>query len=645
MSYFRVAVKFPGLRRFSALLIFAAGLALAPVTALAQASISISTVIPPYPSVDFGLVAINAPPPQNHSDASFTITNNGTELLWSFNISIDRPQFTLLGHTCGSNFFPGQTCTVNLRYTPTVSGENWFANLSVGFYPLPYLYPVQLYAKSYTIPAPIVPGQPTIGTATPGNYSAVVNFSGPAPNGGSAISSFVVTSNPAGGSGSCTAPVCTVSGLTPGVPYTFTVAAVNSAGMGPVSAPSNPVTPGPYLPSAPIIGTAFADGGGRAIVYFSPPVNNGGVAVTSYTVTSSPAGATVNGAISPVLVTGLVPGTPYTFKVRANNVIGAGPQSASSNEVVPASGVFPPLTSLRSDFLNSQEGSAASPLQIALGQCVAEPPVEFQDWMCPQPRPPLHPGDPPPPTPPAQSVPTVYGATNSYSTTANPYFAWIISRNNEFYPNVDCSTGPPNQSHGPNDYPFSLSAASDSLALAVTHHSTSDFCGKAPYMSATYIRGVQGDPKAYLYNWQELTGKRIRMLVATQRQPDLEDTKAWFRVLLHFRNPLTGARYIVNQDYVMQDSRPTGAFNWNWPYLNSFQFPGARLVIPARVPTPQGAANVLRDITLYVDATFREYFPALWMINPDFLGVEIGVEIGDYPGISMSMDIKSIWIE
>ena len=39
-------------------------------------------------------------------------------------------------------------------------------------------------------------------------------------------------------------PYTTITGLTSGEPYTFTVQATDAAGTGPVSAPSNAVTPG-----------------------------------------------------------------------------------------------------------------------------------------------------------------------------------------------------------------------------------------------------------------------------------------------------------------------------------------------------------------------------------------------------------------
>src|ERR1035437_163715 len=85
-------------------------------------------------------------------------------------------------------------------------------------------------------------GKPTGATATAGNGSALVSWTAPADNGGSPITGYTVTSS--GDAKTCTtsATSCTVSGLTSGQPYTFTVTATNAAGTGPASDPSSSVT-------------------------------------------------------------------------------------------------------------------------------------------------------------------------------------------------------------------------------------------------------------------------------------------------------------------------------------------------------------------------------------------------------------------
>ncbi|MCF8458029.1 MAG: fibronectin type III domain-containing protein, partial [Bacteroidales bacterium] len=126
----------------------------------------------------------------------------------------------------------------------------------------------------------------------------------------------------------------TVTGLTNGTAYTFTVTATNAIGMGAASAASNSVTPA-TPPDAPTIGTVTA-GNGQASVPFTAPASDGGSTITSYTATSSPGSitGTLNQAGSgTITVTGLSNGTAYIFTVTATNAIGTGAASAVSNSV------------------------------------------------------------------------------------------------------------------------------------------------------------------------------------------------------------------------------------------------------------------------------------------------------------------------
>ncbi len=97
-------------------------------------------------------------------------------------------------------------------------------------------------SRSFTVNA-VVPGAPTIGTATAGDTQASVTFTAPASTGGAAITGYTVTSNPGGFTGTGAGSPITVTGLTNGVSYTFTVTATNSAGTGAASTASNSVTP------------------------------------------------------------------------------------------------------------------------------------------------------------------------------------------------------------------------------------------------------------------------------------------------------------------------------------------------------------------------------------------------------------------
>lgn len=202
-----------------------------------------------------------------------------------------------------------------------------------------------LSAGAASAASPTAPGAPTGVTATAGNAQAMVRWTPPAMDGGSVVTGYTVTASPGAQTATTTGNTtsATVSGLTNGTAYTFTVVAANSVGNSLPSERSNSVTPG--TPLAPTAVTATA-GDGQATVGWTAPPPNGVSAITGYTVTSSPGGRTVivNGSTTTATVTGLTNGTSYTFAVTATNAVGTGPPSSPSNVVVPSSTPAPTPT-------------------------------------------------------------------------------------------------------------------------------------------------------------------------------------------------------------------------------------------------------------------------------------------------------------
>ena len=182
-----------------------------------------------------------------------------------------------------------------------------------------------------------VPGPPTSVTASAGNASVSVAFVAPTNNGGSAITGYTVTSSPGGITATGTTSPINVTGLTNGTAYTFRVIATNAIGNSVASAASTAVTPvAPNTVPGPPTAVVATAGNASVSVAFVAPTNNGGSAITGYTVTSSPGGVTATGATSPINVTGLTNGTAYTFTVIATNAIGNSSPSTASSAVTPS---------------------------------------------------------------------------------------------------------------------------------------------------------------------------------------------------------------------------------------------------------------------------------------------------------------------
>ena len=201
-------------------------------------------------------------------------------------------------------------------------------------------------ASAVVTPAPAsAAGAPTAVSATGRDRAAGLSWSAPASDGGGNITGYRVT--PYVG-GSAQTPVLTgsaatsytVAGLTNGTAYTFTVAAINSAGTGPDSGPSSSVTPAPAVaPGAPTAVHGSPEDGAVALNW-TAPASDGGSPITGYQVIPYVSGSAqtpsvFNSSDTSQTVTGLTDGTAYTFTVAAINIAGTGPQSTASAAIIP----------------------------------------------------------------------------------------------------------------------------------------------------------------------------------------------------------------------------------------------------------------------------------------------------------------------
>jgi hypothetical protein len=104
---------------------------------------------------------------------------------------------------------------------------------------------------------PVAPDAPTIGTATQSAGVASISFTAPYDNGGSSVTSYIATSNTGNLTGTSSSSPISVSGLAPGISYTFTVKATNSIGTSVESLSSNSIS----LPAIIVDYLVLAGGG------------------------------------------------------------------------------------------------------------------------------------------------------------------------------------------------------------------------------------------------------------------------------------------------------------------------------------------------------------------------------------------------
>ncbi len=194
-------------------------------------------------------------------------------------------------------------------------------------------------AATVTTTLGALPSAPQSVTATSfRNGQSVVSWNVPLQSGSTAVSSYTVSSVPAvAAPASCvrtTALSCTYSGLTNGVTYTFSVLTANANGQGPpAQATATPAT----TSSAPTLLSAVSGQNLQTTLSWKAPSSNGGAAVTSYTVSSTPTVATPASCVRTTALSctysGLTNGVTYTFFVVATNA--AGNSLAASTTATP----------------------------------------------------------------------------------------------------------------------------------------------------------------------------------------------------------------------------------------------------------------------------------------------------------------------
>ena len=198
-------------------------------------------------------------------------------------------------------------------------------------------YRTQLSTKyQRRIGPPSAPQVPTINAKSLGTAS--LRLTPPEDDGGAAIKSYMVTAHP----GDMTyivkpdnAKNVKITGLTPGLTYTFTVTATNSQGVSD-SSRHTPHMMAPNVPSSPKISSIFLTGRNSARITYSQPESDGASEITDYTAVLVPGDIPIaSRQISTGIleVWGLPYSTTHTISLIAHNSFGPSPASAGSPSI------------------------------------------------------------------------------------------------------------------------------------------------------------------------------------------------------------------------------------------------------------------------------------------------------------------------
>jgi hypothetical protein len=195
-------------------------------------------------------------------------------------------------------------------------------------------------------PVKLPPGKPQAVQATAGDATATISWRAAASN-GSAITKYVVEGGPQPVDVGANQRTVTITGLTNGQTYNFTVYGVNAVGNG-QKANAPPVMPTADVPDPPVSVTAKANPDGTIDVTW-PDANGGGRKIIKYQVVAistgqqQPAGETQTTSLKVDKTLPLTYGTQYAFTVTAVNDKNASSKpSPVSNSVVPFNVPGPP---------------------------------------------------------------------------------------------------------------------------------------------------------------------------------------------------------------------------------------------------------------------------------------------------------------
>lgn len=236
------------------------------------------------------------------------------------------------------------------------------------------------------------PGAPTLTNRSVADHSMTVSWTPPATSAGSPVTGYRVARDGTDAEGkgpwstviAATQRSFTMTLLTNGVTYSFSVAAISSAGQG--AAAIAKLTPTASTPSAPVSGkpgapvlTASSAGDQRMTATWAPPTQQGSSAITGYRVARDGTDAEGKGPWSTVLsatqrtftMTLLTNDVPYVFSISAVN--GSGTGVATTVRLTPRRAGTPNPSSSPTASASASPTASASASPTASASLTASP--------------------------------------------------------------------------------------------------------------------------------------------------------------------------------------------------------------------------------------------------------------------------------
>ena len=230
--------------------------------------------------------------------------------------------------------------------------------------------------------------------------------------------------------------------------------------------------------------------------------------------------------------------------------------------VLPLVATLPPFERIRTDYSRASLGSAADPLLIT--RCLLEPVVEWQETMCAS----------------IERAPRAWRSTHSMNAESGFDRYWVVAVNDEpaFQPS---NLGPPNQSLAINGGAVMVQPLPGGVRLGLVHEEGAQpLPGGTPFVSYGLQAGrgfgettlLAEDPAVVSFDvtlealsGDDRVGAAIHFFVeVTLVRPGEPATRAAERRMLWLFLGEKNAGF-------------NGAFNWNWPIVDSMWFPGNRI--------------------------------------------------------------------